>query len=160
MAIYRNESVNRDEADGTGAGIGTEIQTAESLDLTVEIASALSDATRVRILMALVNCVPCCESGVRELCACQIVYLIGLAQSTVSKHLSILKHAGLVTSRKCGRWIYFRLAGEDAPKVVLDSIDLLNDNLTNDAQIVADKAVLAELLKMSVEDVCRICLRN
>jgi ArsR family transcriptional regulator, arsenate/arsenite/antimonite-responsive transcriptional repressor len=160
MAIYRNEVGNRDEADGFGVGKGTENQIAESLNLTVEIASALSDATRVRILVALINCKPCCESGTRELCACQIVYLIGLAQSTVSKHISILKQAGLVTSRKCGRWIYFRLAGDDAPKVVSDAIDWLNNNLTNDSQIVADKTRLAEIASMDVEDVCRVCLRS
>ena len=53
-------------------------------------------------------CCSLCEGG--ELCACQITELFGLAPSTMSKHLSILYQAGLVDSRKEGRWIYFRVA--------------------------------------------------
>ncbi len=153
MAIYRNESNSSDQAGGVSSYV-------ESLDLSVEIASALSDTTRVRILMALQSCEPCCDSGARELCACQIVYLIGLAQSTVSKHISILKQAGLVTSRKCGRWIYFKLAVDDAPQLVRDTIDWLSRNLANDKQIVADRTRLNEITSMDVEEVCRVCLRS
>ena len=47
----------------------------------LEAAKALADANRVRALLAL-------EGG--ELCVCQIVALLGLAPSTVSKHLSVL----------------------------------------------------------------------
>jgi len=47
-----------------------------------------------------------------ELCACQIIEMLGLAPSTVSKHMSILRQAGLVETRKEGRWIYYRLAEE------------------------------------------------
>lgn len=158
MAIYRNEAESRDNADELGTG--DDRSTAESLTITVEIASALSDATRVRILMALLNCEPSSVSGVRELCACQIVCLIGLAQSTVSKHLSILKKAGLVTSRKCGRWIYFKLADDDAPQAVRDAVDWLWRNLSNDIQIAADNARLTEITDMSMEEVCRVCLRS
>jgi DNA-binding transcriptional ArsR family regulator len=58
---------------------------------------ALADETRVRTLLSL-------RQG--ELCVCQITELFGLAPSTVSKHLSILFQAGLVDSRKDGRWMY------------------------------------------------------
>ena len=51
------------------------------------ITKALSDPNRVRILLAL-------RRG--ELCVCQITELFGFAPSTVSKHLSILHHAGLI----------------------------------------------------------------
>ena len=57
------------------------------------ITRALADPNRVRILLAL-------RRG--ELCVCQITELFGLAPSTVSKHLSILHHAGLIQSRKIG----------------------------------------------------------
>lgn len=60
---------------------------------------------RVRPLMALDG---------RELCVCQIIELLGLAPSTVSKHMSILKQARLVEIRKNGRWAYYRLAEKDA----------------------------------------------
>ena len=67
------------------------------------ITKALADENRVRVLLAL-------QGG--ELCVCQITELFGLAASTISKHLSILYQAGLVDSRKDGRWIYYSPARE------------------------------------------------
>ena len=60
----------------------------------MSITRALADPNRVRMLLAL-------QRG--ELCVCQITELFGLAFSTVSKHLSILQHAGLIQSRKSER---------------------------------------------------------
>ena len=66
----------------------------------MNITKALADENRVRILAALKN---------RELCVCQIIDLLQLAPSTVSKHLSILRQARLLAVRKTGRWAYYRL---------------------------------------------------
>ena len=63
------------------------------------IAKALADENRVRLLLALQK---------QELCVCQLIELMGLAPSTVSKHMSILKQARLVEARKQGRWVYYR----------------------------------------------------
>ena len=71
------------------------------MDDLARIAGALSDRTRVRLLGA-------CFGG--ELCVCQLDELVGLSNATVSKHLSLLRDAGLLTSRKEGRWMYYRLA--------------------------------------------------
>jgi DNA-binding transcriptional ArsR family regulator len=49
-----------------------------------------------------------------ELCVCQIIELLGLVPSTVSKHMSILKQAGLVENRKEARWMYYRLPKKEA----------------------------------------------
>ena len=72
----------------------------------LNITKALADENRLRMLMAL-------QDG--ELCVCQITELMGLAMSTVSKHLSILYQAGLVNARKEGRWMYYSLPGKGAP---------------------------------------------
>ena len=77
------------------------------------VIKALADENRVRVLMAL---------GPKELCVCQIVELLGLAPSTVSKHMSILKQARLVDSRKEGRWMYYRLANSTAPALVRQTV--------------------------------------
>ncbi len=85
---------------------------------------AISDPTRVRMLKLL-------ERG--ELCVCQIMEVLGLVQSTASKHLNILKMAGLVESRKGGTWSYYRLSERvrDHNKDFLKFIDLhLNDDDT------------------------------
>jgi ArsR family transcriptional regulator len=62
---------------------------------------AAGDGTRLRILKML-------EPG--SLCVCQVVASLGLSQSTVSKHLSVLESAGLVEGERRGKWIYYRLA--------------------------------------------------
>jgi len=82
----------------------------------IAIAKALSDENRVKALALLCN---------REICVCQIVAFLKLAPSTVSKHMSILKAAGLVISRKDERWQYYRLAKKDAGPAVADILNWL-----------------------------------
>ena len=67
------------------------------------VARALTDENRVRILMALRD---------REMCVCQVTAFLNLSPSTTSKHLSILKQARLIESRKKGKWVYYRLTGK------------------------------------------------
>ncbi len=66
----------------------------------IRITKALADENRLRI-MAMVKD--------KEPCVCQIVEVLGIATSTASKHLSILKAAGLIESYKDGRWVYYHL---------------------------------------------------
>ena len=74
----------------------------------LSITKALSDETRVRALMSL-------KDG--ELCLCQIIEVLGLAPSTISKHMNVLQRARLVERRKRGKWHFYRLAdGQDQSK--------------------------------------------
>jgi len=68
---------------------------------SVQLFKALADETRLRILNLLCR---------RELCVCQIVEILGMGQSKVSRHLAHLRHAGLVRDRREGLWIYYSLA--------------------------------------------------
>ena len=70
-----------------------------------EIASALGEPNRLRLLGML-------SRG--ELCLCDLTAGIELVSSTVSNHMAVLKRAGLVASRKEGRWAHFRLADAEA----------------------------------------------
>ena len=72
--------------------------------------------------------------GAGELCVCQIVELLGLAPSTVSKHMAILKQARLVDSRKEGRWMFYRLADEDAPAEAKEMTALVSKLLADDGR--------------------------
>jgi len=112
----------------------------------LSITGALADENRLRILLALGRC---------ELCVCQITELLGLAASTVSKHLSILKQARLVESRKDGRWIHCRLAGADAPQAARRAIRWVRQSLENDERASADARRLEEILKLDPEELCR-----
>ena len=110
------------------------------------ITKALADPNRVRVLLAL-------RSG--ELCVCQITELFGLAPSTVSKHLSILNHAGLVISRKTERWVYYRLPDNSAPVAVREALDWVKKSLGRSEQAVADAKRLKQVLKMDLQEICR-----
>lgn len=112
----------------------------------MNIVKALADENRVRALLALRQ---------RELCVCQIIELLGLAPSTVSKHMTILKQARLVESRKNGRWNYYRLADEDVPVEVREALAWLYRSLSGDPRIGGDDARLTQILKLEPEALCR-----
>ena len=109
------------------------------------IAKALADENRVRVLMFL-------RGG--ELCVCQIMEMLGLAPSTVSKHLTVLYQAGLLESRKDGRWNYYRLPGRDAPATVRDILKWLQESLADDPQIVQDSKKVKAVCRMSLDELC------
>jgi DNA-binding transcriptional ArsR family regulator len=109
------------------------------------ITKALADEQRLRILAALQG---------RELCLCQIVELLGLATSTVSRHVSLLHQAQLVESRKEGRWAYFRLADGQAPAAAQQSLAVVLKALDRDPQRKADRQRIREILKREPEEIC------
>ena len=109
------------------------------------ITKALADETRIRILAALEN---------QELCVCQITELLQLAPSTISKHLFLLKQAGFVESRKDKRWIYYRLADKDSPRIVQEWLKLLLASTVREKSCMEDKKTLKAILKIDVEEIC------
>ena len=112
----------------------------------MNITSALADSTRVRVLLVLRD---------RELCACQLTELFGLAQSTMSKHFYLLRQAGLVDSRKDGRWVYYALPGKEAASVVQDALRWVEKSLADDARIADDAKNLKKILKLDPGDLCK-----
>lgn len=69
----------------------------------IRVMKALSDQNRVKILKIL---------EVRDLCVCEITAVLGLAQSTVSKHLKILEEAGFIESWKEGPWVHYKISAD------------------------------------------------
>ncbi len=67
----------------------------------LSLTKAMADQNRIRILWSLLRN--------EEVCVCRLQDMLGLAASTTSQHLSILSSAGLITGRKDGRWVYYRL---------------------------------------------------
>jgi len=107
------------------------------------IARALADENRARAVMAL--------SG-GELCLCQIIEVLGLSPSTVSRHMSILQQAGLVERRKDGRWHYYRLAGRGASPAARGAIRWALKSLENEAIIVTDARTLCGVREKDREE--------
>jgi len=64
------------------------------------IAKAMAHPSRLLMLEAMEG---------RERCVCELTELVGADQSTVSKHLAVLKQAGLVEDRKEGVMVYYRV---------------------------------------------------
>jgi DNA-binding transcriptional ArsR family regulator len=112
----------------------------------MSVNKALGDENRVRMLLAL-------KEG--ELCVCQITELFGLSASTTSKHLSILYQAGLLDSRKEGRWIYYQLPAKGASDVVTQAIDWVTQALAGDSTIAEDAKRLKAILKEDPKDLCK-----
>ena len=110
------------------------------------LARALGDQSRVRALIALKD---------HELCVCQLVELLGLASSTVSRHLAILSQAYLVDSRKQGRWVYYRRSGAEAPAAVQLALDWVDRSASDSPEAIEDHEKLESILACPVEELCR-----
>jgi len=82
--------------------------------------------------------------------------MLQLAPSTVSKHVTILQQAGLIESRKDGRWRYYRLAGKNAPPVVKTVLRWLLDALADDPRTATDDQQLKQVMKKDVQKLCEL----
>jgi ArsR family transcriptional regulator, arsenate/arsenite/antimonite-responsive transcriptional repressor len=112
----------------------------------LNITKALADENRLRMLLAL-------QPG--ELCVCQIAELLGLAMSTVSKHLSILNQAGVVNARKDGRWMYYSLPGKGAPTAAREAVAWVRRSLAGSERAAEDAKRLKRVLAMDLAKLCR-----
>jgi DNA-binding transcriptional ArsR family regulator len=115
------------------------------MESVLAIARALSDENRVRALLAL---------GDQEVCVCQIIELLKLAPSTVSKHMSILKQAKLVTGKKKGRWMYYRLPGKTAPPIVRQALAWVRQAGIDDDGVHKDAARMTKILGTDRDLIC------
>lgn len=117
----------------------------------VRVFGALSDENRLRMLFAL-------RRG--DLCVCQLIDLMGLSPSTVSKHLSILRDAGLLDSHKKGRWVYYRLAEQAILPMVGKKAALIFQSLENSPTIKADDKHLKRICGENMESLCKRLFRK
>ena len=92
-----------------------------SLDMAKKVAISpaslfrtLADPTRLRILRLI---------GESEVCVCYFVEILGDPQPKVSRHLAVLRRAGVVDARRDGKWIHYRLArpADEARARLLDA---------------------------------------
>lgn len=66
-----------------------------------EFFSALGDATRLKMLKLIAD---------EELCSCEVMAALELTQPTTSHHLGILERAGLLSSKRNGKWVFYKIA--------------------------------------------------
>lgn len=109
----------------------------------IKVMKALSDPNRVKMIKLLQR---------KVLCVCEIKEALGLAQSTVSKHLKILEEAGLVNFTKDGLWVNYHLADGAESPYVANLLGNLRHWLENDDDVVKLVERLPEIRR---ENVCR-----
>jgi ArsR family transcriptional regulator len=97
---------------------------------------ALAHPTRLRCLLLLL------EHG--ELCVCELTHAIGAAQPTVSRHLAQLREAELVSDRREGQWIHYRINPE-APKWAISVLEQTFKGVSETSPFADDLAALAAM---------------
>jgi ArsR family transcriptional regulator, arsenate/arsenite/antimonite-responsive transcriptional repressor len=98
---------------------------------------ALSDPIRLRIILLL--------QAKGELCVCDLIAVLKLPQSTVSRHLSYLKRSCWVDTRRQGVWMYYQLSRESC-SICRDILQTLKIHATDLPEAVADRDALAASL--------------
>jgi DNA-binding transcriptional ArsR family regulator len=95
----------------------------------------LSDPTRLQVVYALLNA----PGG--ELCVCDLAAGLGRDDTTISHQLRVLRNQHIVTMRKVGRVVYYRLVDEHISQVLALGLDHAREPLSNALQ--ASQEVLA-----------------
>src|SRR6186713_1824790 len=97
--------------------------------------AALADRTRLRLLNLL-------RGG--EVCVCFFAGTLGTNNPKISRHLSYLKRAGLVSGRRDGKWIHYSLKEPEDPQA-RELFEQLMKTLENDEQMKADRSALVNV---------------
>ncbi|WP_263350027.1 ArsR/SmtB family transcription factor [Acidicapsa acidisoli] len=95
---------------------------------------ALGDSTRLRLLNLM---------GDQEICVCYFVEILGQPQPKISRHLAYLRNAGIVTTRRDGKWMHYRIVmppNEGAAKVLQETLQWFKEEKT----MQADRAKLTK----------------
>ena len=95
----------------------------------LRVLKALSDTQRIRIVKML---------EIRPLCVCEITDVLGLAQSTASKHLAILRDAELILDEKDGKWVYYSLNRKGRDRRIARLLTMVHEWLPDDETIGKD----------------------
>ena len=101
-----------------------------------EFFSALSNNIRLRSLMLLIK--------QKELCVCEFTYAFEIAQPAVSRHLALLREAGIVLDHREGLWIYYRLH-PDLPKWALNILRTTATAISQQQPFINDAKALADM---------------
>ncbi|MUM76380.1 metalloregulator ArsR/SmtB family transcription factor [Pseudodesulfovibrio sp. F-1] len=104
----------------------------------------LSDATRLRILGLLAG---------GELCVCDLMAVLGMPQSTVSRHLAFLRKQGWVEARRSGKWMHYRRPDQPDPFAV-SVLALLDETLLANAAAREDARALEARLSAKENNSC------
>ena len=63
--------------------------------------------------------------GDEELCSCEVMAALELTQPTTSHHIGILERAGLLSSRRNGKWVFYRISTPKIGTLLTRSYDVV-----------------------------------
>lgn len=92
------------------------------------IFAALADTTRLRLLNLMAG---------REVCVCYFVEILRQGQPKISRHLAYLRRAGIVTARREGKWMHYRISPPSDPAAA-SILNATLASLRNDKQMQTD----------------------
>lgn len=101
-----------------------------------QLFSALAHSTRLRCLVLLTRH--------EELCVCELTHAIGAAQPHISRHLAQLRELGLVSDRREGLWIHYRIA-PGLPEWVRSVLQVTADGVEHQGAFAADEGALSAM---------------
>ncbi|HDJ86962.1 MAG TPA: metalloregulator ArsR/SmtB family transcription factor [Chromatiales bacterium] len=97
---------------------------------------ALGDGTRLRCLLLL--------AAAGELCVCELTCALAVTQPKVSRHLALLREAGVVRDRRAGLWVHYRIR-EDLPEWAQQVLQVTLAGVTRREPFARDRARLARM---------------
>ena len=103
-----------------------------------QIFKALSDPIRLRIILLL--------QSEGELCVCDLMAVLKLPQSTVSRHLAYLKRSCWVDTRRDGVWMHYQLS-RDSCTICREILQTLQHHASTLPEAIADRQTLADCLR-------------
>jgi len=112
----------------------------------VKIFKALSDPTRLRIMLLILR---------RELCVCELMYILEMEQSRVSHHMRVLRDAGIAEDVREGRWIVYRVPDEGRALLAGLFAGALRDRIERSGEAGADCRKLESCLQENIRG--RVC---
>ena len=98
--------------------------------------SILSDPTRLRALMLI--------QAEGEVCVCELIFALDESQPKISRHLALMREAGMVESRREGTWMYYRI-NQRLPGWSKETIRHVFDHLSGLNPYKDDKKYLAQM---------------
>lgn len=111
----------------------------------IQLFKALSDSTRLRMLLLLLNH--------DELCVCDLMESLQIPQSTASRHLALLRSAGLVDGGRRGTWMYYQIVEDQGLGSAL--MTGLKQHCSNMEKAVKDQKRCMEFLSSKNDSPCQ-----
>ena len=109
----------------------------------ISVLKAVGDKNRMRILKML---------EIKRMCVCEIAAVLGIKQPSVSRHLVIMKNAGLIKDERNGQWIDYALCTEAINRYAPELLAKIKGWINDDKTIIEDRKKIKTLCR---ERLCR-----